>query len=384
METGTVGSGKKTIQDVLPSNNVGVICVTTLQTTEPIPLGSVSPLGMTTCRTSLAGISRRYRSEHNTVVFTSPLDPVQPVTICPCTERSSHTYSQETFDSCLEIHVLQLLYYKKPKVSIRAENLLGYLVHALPQAASLGPLPLTPMLTSLDRLENTPNVFAKKATIRSGGHDPHPRVKPQTYSLSPFRTRLDLKSKLYTVRRDNVRLLPFPSGCQKIVMLVELDGKIDPHSVTNGSQNQPRVETHTIARLKARDGAAHTHPVASMRRLYSLLPPPLTRSLAHVHGLPGRDLAKPRRKPCVLRDVYNRLQKLSLFRYPRFPEVLYEDVAHPAILGEYLAKLGLFRARGKPQSTLAGSLDLHIPVWLAQLHRGVKQEILGARTRRFT
>src|SRR3989344_1827526 len=99
-ETGTVGSGEKSIQDVLGGIYIRIVSVATLEAQEHLS-GSIPPLGMATCMTSLTSVLRRHRPENNTVVFTSRFKPLQPVTISPCTERSFRTTPKTTAFLCI-------------------------------------------------------------------------------------------------------------------------------------------------------------------------------------------------------------------------------------------------------------------------------------------
>jgi len=360
-ESGTVGSGEKSIQDVHPADYVGMVRMTTTQTQENIPLGSISPLGVTTCRAPLTRVRRRNRSENNTVVFTSPFDPAQPVTVNPCTKRSSHTSRQATSDLGILVHVLETFNDQEPKISVGPENLPYHLVHALLQRASQGLLAFTSPLAPLDGLQNLPNIESKQPTNRSSSKYPHPGVQPQIHPLGFLGTGLDLKGKLDVILGDDVGLLPSASGLKAVEVTMELDGKIETDLVPDGGQDQPSVKLGSLFRLfEASDGARDVHPFTSMSWFDGLVSPSFLGGLAHVNGLAGRDLAEPSRHPSLGSwEIDDGLEEFPFGRDAVGPEVVDEKVDDPAILSEDFAELGPFVLRGELEGALARSLDLH-------------------------
>ena len=95
-ESGTVKSGKKPIQNVPNGIQIRVVSMITTLTSKHL-FRSIPPLSMTTYGVLLADVCRVHRSENNTVILNSALNPTQPTTN-PCPERSSHIFIQATSD----------------------------------------------------------------------------------------------------------------------------------------------------------------------------------------------------------------------------------------------------------------------------------------------
>lgn len=320
-----------------------MVCVTTTQTTKLIPIRTIPPLGVATCRAPLTGIRRRHGPENNTVVLTSPFDPVQPVTINPSTERSPHVFGQATFDLGILVHVLETLNHEKSQVSVRSEDLSHDLIHALLQRAPQGLLSLTPPLATLDGLQDWPDVVPKKPSGARRREHLHPRVQAQIQPLGLLRPCLDLESKLDIPFGDDVGFLSFASGKETVEVTMELDREVEPDLLSDACEDQPSVESFcTAGRLEASDSTAHVHSLAPMSGLNGLFSPPFLGGHAHVDGLAGRDLAQPRRHPrLIFGEIYNGFEELGLVGWDsNFPEVGDEEVDDLAVLGENFAELG--------------------------------------------
>ena len=349
------------MQDIFRCVYIRIVCVTTTQTSKNIPTRPIPPLSMTTCRTPLTRICRKHGPENNTVVFTSPFYPAQPVTISPCTERSPHTSTQATFELSSFVHVLETLNHEKPQSRMTTENILRDLVHTLAQAPSEPALTFGTVSTTLDRLQNFPNVRPENPSNRCGRKCPHPRVKTQIHPLGLLRTRFDLESNLNGVLSDNVGFLPSPASGEAIEVPVKLDGEIQSNFVSNGGQDQPGVELFCVVRhIEASDGARDAHSLASMCRHHSFISPSFLGGKAHVDSLTGRDFAKPCRQPrLVFGEIDDGFEEFSFGGNVSFPEMLNEEVDDLAILSEDFAELGSLILRGEFEGEFARSLDLH-------------------------
>jgi hypothetical protein len=206
--TSTVRSGKKPPQYIQAPDHVGVACVTTTQALEHCPI-AVSPIGMTTAWASLTGVRRSHGAKMNTVHFTGPFKPTQPVPICPSTDRTPNIFTQSAFEFRFIVQIFKSFYDNTIHVFEMVEDLFYDLIHTLFEGTSrcllsLGALP-TPYNPFNDRFDIQTELMPRVS--RSKG------INPCVYSYGlitgPFRSYFYLVSELSILVGNDIRIETF-------------------------------------------------------------------------------------------------------------------------------------------------------------------------------
>src|SRR5690606_4452577 len=112
--------------------------------------------------TSLTGIGRIDSSETNTVIFTRHLYPVEPVTIAPCTERTTDIFTHPSCEFGLVIHLFQTFNYDQ---FLARDSNFSCLVHILFQGSASLLLFVTSVFLVLDDFDLFFDLCAKLLSV---------------------------------------------------------------------------------------------------------------------------------------------------------------------------------------------------------------------------
>jgi len=206
--TGTVGSGKKSIQYIPASVNVGIACVTTLQTQKYLSR-SIPPIGMTTVRAFLTGILGRHRSEMNTVHFTALFKPPQPVAISPGTDRTPDISTQPASEFSFIVQIFKSFYGNTIHVLEMTENFFHDLVHSLFKSPTGLFLAVRSVRASLDSLNDGFDVQAELGSCIDRGQGIDSCIYANGLRPSSFRSSFDFETELDIRLGNDVRVESF-------------------------------------------------------------------------------------------------------------------------------------------------------------------------------
>jgi len=169
------------------------------------------------------------------------------------------------------------------------------------------------------------------------------------------------------------------AGGETVVVLVELDRKIEGDLVPDAAKHEPCVKpTGLFGPLEVSNRRRDAHGQALVDGPDGLFSAP-TISTGGDHGesFPGRNFTEAGGEPRN-REIHNGLEKFTFGEWLfQRPEMLDEEVDDPSVLGKYILEDGVLRLGGELERALAGTSDLHVAKDYSIGHWGFVQRLPG-------
>lgn len=187
------------MEDVLRCDQVRIPGVSTTPAMEIIPRPPIPPIDLVTAGARDAGVPGRYGSESDTVVLRPHLEPFEPVSVRPRTDRAADVSGQPPFDLSEQPQSLEPLHHDYVDV-VTGRDVPCDLVHPLSQRPSRPQLSLRTVFATVDAVDDPLNVLSQLLSSGEAGEALDPRVHPDRVPrpIAPLglRAGLDLEGEL--------------------------------------------------------------------------------------------------------------------------------------------------------------------------------------------